>query len=133
MKMLLTISLFMLSAQQALACSCDPEIWTSGANTRASAGAVFIGVPSTDSAEVNGMARTTFAVIGNLKNVPYKTVKVYSDIPNGANCGVTFKRDGGAYVLLASFRNGRYTTNVCALQGVGSLSATFLRELKGVR
>lgn len=126
-------ALTLISSVGALACSCIPETWTSGSDARAQAGAVFIGVPSSDSATFGTMARTTFAVIGNLKNVPYKTVRVWSEIPDGGNCGVSFKRDGGAYVLLAGFRNGRYTVNVCGIQGLSSTSATFLRELKGVR
>jgi len=65
--------------------------------------------------------------------VPYKTVRVWSDIPDGANCGVTFKRDGGAYVMLAGLRNGRYTVTNCGIRSVGSTSATFLRELRGVQ
>lgn len=117
----------------ALACSCDSDMWSSSSQARASVDAIFIGVPASDSEVINGMNRTTFSVLSNLKSTNYKTVQLYTRVPSGANCGMGFYRDGGVMVVLAGRQNGRYSATSCGIRALSSSSwmATFLRELKG--
>ncbi len=129
----LVLSLALTVPASALACSCDSGMWNSADQARASVDAIFVGVPASDSEVFNGMNRTRFSVISNLKNTNYKAVNLYTRIPSGANCGIGFYRDGGVMVVLAGRQNGRYLATACGVRALSSSSwmATFLRELKG--
>jgi hypothetical protein len=129
----LVLALALTASAAAIACSCDTAMWSTAESARNSVDAIFVGVPATDSVVFNGMNRTRFSVISNLKNTNYKAVNLYTRVPSGANCGTSFYRDSGVMVVLAGRQNGRYVATSCGIRGLSSSPwmATFLRELKG--
>lgn len=132
----------LLSYQAAYACSCAP--WGNAGEMFKNAQQVLLAIPKLSSVpalinidgEKEKMVKTRFTIIKNFKRRGPKEMVVFSGKPDGGNCGASFKKDSGLYVIFG-YRTpgGRVFTDSCSLNLVDSRDAqlmAFLRQLNTV-
>lgn len=117
--LMLSLTFLSFSTTAALACTCD-EGYPSARQILRSSHSVFLGIPVQRSFKVNSqLKKTRFEVLANFKNAGNKQYLVYSEIPDdGANCGVSFSKDEGVFLVSTTKRNGRVITNACSVEFV---------------
>lgn len=122
----LTLIGLMLSTQAAFACDCAERDVPQMLKRSDSA---FLGIASGNSvrigydSDIGGgpLMRTKFSVIKGFKNASSKVTYLRSIKHDGANCGASFKKDDGLWVIF-SYKDtkGKLHTDGCSLLGIGS-------------
>ena len=114
------LALFALSTSTAMACSC--QRWGTAQEMLKRHSEAFIAIAESDSVEIGvstepsegKLYRTKFSVVRDYKR-RNKTVEVVSFENNGANCGITFKKDDGVWLLFADKYSGKLNVSGCTV------------------
>lgn len=134
--MLIVSSIFMTGS--VFACGC--EAWgTASQMMKDHKGEVFLAIPSSDSVKVGtyseegDVLRTRFNVIRSYKNKNLKNVSIKTISEETNSCGLTYKKDGGAFLIFAWKENGSYVTSGCEQSDIDYPEMRkFLRDLNRI-
>ena len=116
----LILTLLTLSTSTAFACSC--QNWGTAAEMLKRHSDAFIAIPESDSVVIGDsdepgegkLLKTKFSIVRDYKR-RNKTVEVRSFENTGGNCGITFKKDDGVWIVFADKYSGKLNVNGCSV------------------
>lgn len=121
--MILSFTLSIIfTTSAALACSCAD--WDSASEMLKNADSVVLAIPTEESQPVPAtvfgpdfvdMQKTGMKIVRHYKGKYKKFFYLFAEKDTGANCGASFKKNSGLYLVFSFYQNGRYVTTGCDL------------------
>ena len=117
---IIALTLFALTTSSAFACSCQD--WGTASEMLKRHSEAFLAIAESDSVVVGTssepgegkLLKTKLSVLRDYKRKK-KTVEVETFENNGGNCGVSFKKDDGVWLVFADKYNNKLHVNGCTL------------------